>query len=359
MARREPKPLIVVTGCFAEVSPKEVEAVRGVDLVISNRTKHTDFERIFGVRMVSSVSGFSHHTRAFVKIQEGCSNNCSYCIVSAARGEEKARPSEEIVAETKHLVRDGYKEVVLTGTDLGRYRDGEGCDLVRLVETLEPIDGLERIRLSSIHPNRVQQPLLDIFSRATKLCPHVHLSVQSGDDRILASMRRSYRREDCERAVQDLLSVRADMAIGADLIVGFPGEDDEAFENTAGFVERSGLAYLHVFPFSVRKGTEAASMSAQLDPETKKKRAASLRTLGRSRWLVYRRRFLGSRLECLVESQRKDGMMVGLSGNYLHILFSGDDRLANTMVVLEVTGVDESSNHGRMRVQLREDSRRR
>jgi threonylcarbamoyladenosine tRNA methylthiotransferase MtaB len=348
-ARREPKPLIVVTGCFAETSPEEVAALRGVDMVIPNSTKRPDFERIFGITMGNSVRGFSHHTRAFVKIQEGCSNSCSYCIVSAARGAEKTRSSGDVYRETETLVQSGYKEIVLTGTDLGRYTDCAGCGLAALIEMLEGIDDLERIRLSSIHPDRVLKPLLDIYSRGTKLCPHIHLSVQSGDDRILSSMNRSYGREDCIRAVRSLLDVRPDMAIGADLIVGFPGEDDEAFQNSVDFVKESGIAYLHVFPFSVRRGTEAASMKDKVDPWTKKKRAALLREVGRASWLQYRERFLGGELRCLVESRRKDRMLVGLSDNYLHIRFDGNDTLANTMVSLQLTGVDESSNYGRLR----------
>ena len=356
-ARSEPRPFIVVTGCFAEVSPEEAASVQGVDMVIGNRTRRLDFERAFGVSISRSVRSFSNHTRAFVKVQEGCANSCSYCIVSAARGRGRARSSEEIFSETERLARRGFKEVVLTGTDLGRYSDERGNDLAGLIEMLEGIDGLERIRLSSIHPDRIQKPLLDIYSRPTKLCPHMHLSIQSGDDGILHSMSRSYGREDCVRAVESLLGVRPDMAIGADMIVGFPGEDEQGFENTADFVKGSGLGYLHVFPFSARKGTGAALMQGRVDPETKKRRAAILRMLGDSKWAEYRKRFLGVELECLVESRRKDGMLVGLSSNYLHVRFDGDDRLTNTMVSLELTDLDGPLNYGRLRPSLNRSSR--
>jgi threonylcarbamoyladenosine tRNA methylthiotransferase MtaB len=344
--RKKPKPLVVVTGCFAQVSPGEVASVPGVDLIVPNAERRSGFAKAFGVEIANSVRGFAGHTRAFIKVQEGCSNACSYCVVSAARGEERARPSTDIVSETRLLAERGYKEVVLTGTDLGRYADDTGRDLPALIEMLEGVDGLARIRLSSIHPDRVSEPLLECFRTSVKLCAHIHLSVQSGDDRVLMSMNRSYTGEDCVRAVKNLLRANPEMAIGADMIVGFPGEDNEAFGNSVSFVQGLDLAYLHVFPFSPRKGTRAALMKGYADPDTKKRRAAFLRNVGAQKWLDYRKKFLDRELLCLVESRTRNGRLTGLSENYIHVEFEGDDGLSNSIVPLVLKRLEGSSSYG-------------
>jgi threonylcarbamoyladenosine tRNA methylthiotransferase MtaB len=344
--RKRPKPVVVVTGCYAEVDPGSILDISGVDHVVPNSTRWQDFERLFGVETAKTIHGFRNHTRAFIKVQEGCSNSCSYCIVTRARGEERARPSRGIAAEVEALVSQGFKEVVLTGTDLGKYVDESGEDLVALLRMLEDIDGLERIRLSSIHPDRVTKPLLDCFSSSSRLCPHLHLSIQSADDSVLNLMNRSYTRSDCERAVQNLICACPHIALGADFIAGFPGEDDPAFERTLDFVKGAGLAYLHVFPFSARSGTKAASMRRQVAPDIKRERAALLRQAGEWKWLAYRNRFLGARLECLVESRRRAGSLVGLSANYIRVEFEGDDCLRNRLVPVRFMSIDRERNYG-------------
>lgn len=345
-ARERPKPVVVVTGCFAEVNPEGINAMAGVDHVVTNSRRQFEFERLFGVTATDSITTFSNHTRAFLKIQEGCSNSCSYCIVTAARGDNRARPASSILREAELLVSSGYKEVVLTGTDLGRYEDGAGRDLVALLRMLEDIGDLRRIRLSSIHPDKVSEPLLEFYATSPKMCPHVHLSIQSGDDSVLRAMKRTYSRRDCETAVGRLVEACPDIAIGADLIVGFPGEGEAAYQNTLNFAQETPLAYLHVFPYSARPGTEAASMDGQVDPQSKKERAAVLRGLGRQKRLSYRRKFLGREFECLVESRKREGRLVGLSGNYIHIEFYGDDRAKNTFVTVKLVKVTESGSLG-------------
>jgi len=237
---------------------------------------------------------------------------------------------------------------LLTGTDLARYEDRAGNDLVALLRMLESIGGLRRMRLSSIHPDKVSGALVEFYATSPKMCPHVHLSVQSADDSVLRGMNRTYSRRDCETTVDRLVKACPDIAIGADLIVGFPGEGEVAYQNTLTFAGGAPLAYLHVFPYSVRSGTEAASMSAQVDPQSKKERAAVLRDLGRQKRLSYRRRFLGRKFECLVESRRREGRLVGLTGNYIHMEFEGDDQLKNTFVPVELVRVDDSGSYGRL-----------
>jgi len=352
-AKMDPKPMVIVTGCFAQVNPDAIIAISGVDNVVPNSDRWAEFERLFGVETSESIHSFCDHTRAFVKVQEGCDNYCSYCIVSFARGKNKARPAESVVREVEALVGGGYKEVVVTGTDLGRYHDDSGNDLLALLKRLEKIQGLRRIRLSSIHPDEVSERLVEFYAISSKMCPHVHLSVQSADDSILRAMNRAYTRGECETAVKRFVNSCPDIAIGADLIAGFPGEGPQAFANTLNFVRDLPLVYLHVFPFSARSGTEAASMGNQVRPEIRKERAAILRQLGKEKWLGYRRSFLGQRFDCLVESRRKEGRLVGLTGNYIHIQFDGDDELKNTLVQVELRGVNDSHSYGRLCEQHR------
>lgn len=352
-AKMNPKPMVVVTGCFAEVNPDAITAIPGVDNVIRNSQRWDEFERLFGVETSEWIHSFCNHTRAFVKIQEGCDNYCSYCIVSFARGKNRARPAQSIVREVEVLVNGGYKEVVVTGTDLGRYQDDSGVDLLELLKQLEQIQGLRRIRLSSIHPDEVSERLVEFYAISSKMCPHVHLSVQSADDDILRAMNRAYTRKDCEIAIDRLIRTCPGFTVGADLISGFPGEGSEAFANTLSFVRNHPLAYLHVFPFSARSGTKAASMSGQVRPEVRKERAAILRQLSREKWVAHRRSFLGQRFDCLVESRRKEGKLIGLTDNYVHIQFNGGDELKNTLVQVELTGVDDSHSYGRLCEQKR------
>ncbi|TET45593.1 tRNA (N(6)-L-threonylcarbamoyladenosine(37)-C(2))-methylthiotransferase MtaB [candidate division TA06 bacterium] len=345
-AKMSPKPMVVVTGCFAQVNPDAIMAIPGVDRLVPNSDRSVEFKRLFGVETSECIHSFCNHTRAFVKIQEGCDNYCSYCIVSFARGKSRARPAQSVVREVRVLADGGYKEVVVTGTDVGRYQDDSGNDLLALLKQLQKIESLKRIRLSSIHPDEVSERLVEFYAGSSKMCPHVHLSIQSADDGILRTMNRNYTRRDCEIAVERLVRSCPVVAIGADLIAGFPGESSQAFSNTLGFVRDLPLAYLHVFPFSARSGTEAASMSDQVRPEVRKERAATLRQLGREKWVEYRRGFLGKELDCLVESRRKEGKLIGLSGNYIHIQFYGDDELKNAFVPVELTEVDESCSYG-------------
>lgn len=347
-ARMNPKPMVIVTGCFAQVNPDAISAIPGVDSVVPNSDRWVEFERLFGVETSECIHSFCNHTRAFVKVQEGCDNYCSYCIVSFARGKSRARPAQSVVREVGVLVDGGYKEVVVTGTDLGRYCDDSGNDLLALLKQLQDIEGLKRIRLSSIHPDEVSERLVEFYASSSKMCPHVHLSVQAADDNVLRAMNRNYTRRDCEIAIERLMHSCPVVAIGADLIAGFPGESSQAFSNTLGFVRDLPLAYLHVFPFSARSGTEAASMSDQVRPEVRKERAAILRQLGKEKWVAYRRNFLGHRFDCLVESRRKEDKLVGLSGNYIHIQFYGDDKLKNTFVPVELKEVNDSCSHGKL-----------
>jgi threonylcarbamoyladenosine tRNA methylthiotransferase MtaB len=351
-ARRSPGSTILVTGCSAEVAPEEMSAIPGVTRIVPNSEKLRVAEMVAG--RPPGVSGqdgfwpaarrltrFGGHTRAFVKIQDGCDWRCTYCVIPRARGEAKSRPADEIVEEICLLSSSGHREVVLTGISIGRYRSQNGGDLAGLVERILGETDLERLRISSIEPTDVTEHLVELLSRNGRICRHVHLPLQSGSDRILARMNRPYTLDSYQDVVEGLRARVTDLALGTDLIVGFPGEDDAAFEVTRAAVGSLPFAYLHIFPFSARPGTVAATFEDQVSPQTRRERADIMRELGKLMAEDFRRRYVGRTLDALVETRpdRETGLLVGVTGNYLRILFEGPRSIAGTFQPVRVTGL--------------------
>jgi threonylcarbamoyladenosine tRNA methylthiotransferase MtaB len=342
-ARMEPKPFICVTGCYPEAQSDRVQTLPGVDLILGNREKDRILEYLGLPSPPRKVmlSRFENHTRAFLKVQDGCDSRCTYCIIPYVRGPSRSRPKDEVIEETYQLVQSGYKEIILTGIHVGRYgKDLEnGVDLVQLMTELERIPGLRRLRISSIEPNEVTDHLIDHAIHSTKLCHHLHLPLQSGDDGVLSRMRRAYGADDYASSVEKLTHALPEVAIGADVMVGFPGETEEAFRNTCTLIESLPLAYLHIFPYSMRPGTVAASMDGQISETVKKNRCAILREIDRNKRIAFRRTRLGDEMEVLVHNQRdrETGSLVGLTHNYLRLLFEGHDGLMNQFVPVKVT----------------------
>jgi len=354
-ARRANGSTVVVTGCYAELEPRIISAIPGVSAVVPNSRKlavprliESGFDerqnRLAGGIWPSSrrLTRFANHTRAFVKIQEGCDSSCAYCVIPRARGTASSRPSDQIVEEISGLTASGYGEIVLTGISIGRYRAPDGKDLSGLVRTILDRTGLRRIRISSVEPTDVTESLVALIAEEERVCPHLHLPLQSGDDQILCRMKRPYRCELYRQVVARLVARVPDIAIGADVIVGFPGEGESEFSATYAFIDELPLAYLHVFPFSPRPGTPAASLDGQTSPQTRRERADSLRQLGRVKTRQFRERFLGRAFRGLVESRRdrKTNLLIGLSGNYLKIRFDGPDELGGTFQRVRITSLD-------------------
>jgi threonylcarbamoyladenosine tRNA methylthiotransferase MtaB len=347
-ARREnPDARIVLTGCYAQTQPQGAAAVEAVDWVVGP----SRLERLVEVvtaerpavprvevgssRRLRSVSTFGARTfpgqtRAFLKVQEGCDLFCTFCIVPMARGRSRSLPPRTVLAELDALAAAGFEEVVLTGVHLGGYgHDLEPrTDLVWLVDAIAERAPVPRVRLSSIDPHEVTEPLLRLMAASPVLCPHLHVPLQSADDGVLRRMRRRY---DTAVARERLAMARAllpDAALGTDLIAGFPGEDDAAFERTAAFLETSPLTYFHVFPYSVRSGTTAAKFDALVPPETIAARARRLREIGDRRREAFARQFDGTRAEVLVEHRRDTttGALCGYTRNYLRARLDGPDE---------------------------------
>jgi threonylcarbamoyladenosine tRNA methylthiotransferase MtaB len=326
---------VVVTGCYAEMRPDEIKKIPGVELVIGNRDKTLISDHIMSKASAynpdhlpssnSVLHALHTRTRGFLKIQDGCDNRCSYCIVPLARGGSRSAKPSDVLYEFKSLVDRGCPEVVLTGVHIGTYGSdlGHSISLTEMLRMLIMSRGSTRIRLSSIEPNEITPEMIKYLGQG--LCRHLHIPLQSGDDTILASMKRNY----SSRFYEDLLVLIAKqvpgIALGADIIVGYPGEGEKEFQNTMRLVERSPLTHLHVFSYSPRPGTSAAEMKDQVAEQIKKERSTSLRTLGMKKNLLFRKANQESELDVIVEDKldRNTGLLTGFTDNYIRMMIYG------------------------------------
>ncbi len=356
--RTNPEAVVVVMGCYAQTAPDEVAAIEDVDLIVgtSERDKIPDFvEKIRSERKpfnlvhdIMQVKDFEElpvldyesRTRAFLKIQEGCNNYCTYCIIPFARGPVRSRKKENVISETKRLVAEGFQEIVLTGIHIGAYgRDFiEDYDLADLVEELVQIPGLKRLRLGSVEPEDVTLRLIGVIANNPIVCRHLHLPLQNGDDHILERMNRHYNTHEFGRLVDSIRAMVEDIAITTDVIIGFPGETDEYFANTYKYVKALKFAKLHVFKYSARKGTPAADFNDQVPAPVKDKRSHSLIQLGEELSRNFALQFIGRDMEILVEQPfaKKAGYLEGLTDNYLAVAFAGNDEQKGSFVNIRI-----------------------
>lgn len=327
LRRANPSARIAAVGCAATLSPERLAGLEGVAWVVPNEEK----ERVVGIvagdlpltpagegdRQVAHTG----RTRAFVKVQDGCDNHCTYCVVRLLRGPARSRPLERVMGEVQERVAAGYREVVLTGVNLGAYGRDLGMErgLARLIEAILERTVLPRLRLSSLEPWDLDEPFFELWADP-RLCRQLHLPLQSGCDRILRRMGRRITTGEYARLVEAARSAIPDLALTTDVMVGFPGEDEEAFVESLAFVERVGFARLHVFSFSPRPGTPAERMGGQVGPQVQKERARRMEALGACLAESFRRRFVGREMAVLWERQRSDGLWRGLTDNYLQVV---------------------------------------
>ena len=365
-ARRNPRALVVATGCYAEREPEKLARMREVSLVVGQSAKHELVRIVDGARKAGQtgiedvvrlrpgagfqaldVQRFRGYTRAFLKIQDGCDRRCAYCAVPYARGPSVSRPAEAVVAQAERLVANGYREIVLTGVHIGAYRpDGGLADLVR---RLADIDDLARLRLGSLEPRELTPELSDVIVSSPKVANHLHVPMQSGSNRVLAAMGRGYAREEYALAVRRVSDRDARCGLGADVMVGFPGESDGDFADTVSLIEELPMTYLHVFAFSPRSGTAAAKLRDDVPGIEKRRRSRALRELGRRKSLEFRTGLVGTTLDVLVEegSTGRAGVVSGLAGNYVRTDIPGGASLHNCFVRVRVEGADENRTWGR------------
>jgi threonylcarbamoyladenosine tRNA methylthiotransferase MtaB len=364
--RRNPDAIIAVTGCYAQTSPAEIMDIPGVDLVIGTQDREklmtfiTDIQNdrkpVNAVRNIMKtrefeeldVPDFTERTRAFLKIQEGCNNFCTFCIIPWSRGLSRSRKPESVLNQARQLVEAGYKEIVLTGIHTGGYGDDlENYRLANLLADLDKIDGLERIRISSIEASQIDDRVIAILNSSLKMCRHLHIPLQAGDDDILKRMRRKYTTAEFAEKIRLIQQAMPGVAITTDVIVGFPGETQEQFENGFRFMEEMKFAEMHVFPYSKRTGTPAARMDEQVDEEVKHERVHQLIDLSERMQAAYGREWVGRELDVIPEREAKGtegaGLISGYTDNYIQVVFNGDPSLIGKLCRVRITdsGVNE------------------
>ena len=369
--RANPTARLVVTGCYAEMSPQKIRAIGEVDLIVGNQDKEHLVElaesleressgsRALALNLKPETSNFKlqmGHTRAFVKIQDGCNNRCAYCIVSLARGRERSRPRQEILAEIVALVAAGYKEVALTGVHVGAYGRDLDTNLGQLVEEILTETALLRLRLSSIEPWDLEPSLLRLWENP-RLCRHLHLPLQSGCDATLQRMRRRYTTSQYADLVatarRSIPKARfSALAVTTDVIVGFPGETAEEFAASLSFVEEMEFARIHVFKYSARPGTAAAEMPHQVPYAEKKRRSEIMLKLARDSSHRFWQRFLGRRMEVLWEMRCRDDKQAwsGLTDNYIRVRARSELDLVNTIASTKLVGLIEGGLRGEVQI---------
>ena len=363
-ARLNPEARVVVTGCYAQMAGDDLLKIPQVSLVLGNSEKRDIVGFIEGMgegprSVVADLSqqrsgqsapleSFAEHTRAFLQVQNGCDARCAYCIVPFARGASRSVAPEEALQGMASFAAKGFKEIVLTGIHLGGYGLDldPPTDLLGLLRRSEQSGAVKRLRIGSLEPTELSPELVRFIASSPMVCPHLHLPLQSGSDGVLSRMNRGYTTEFYRGVVDSLLQAVPDICLGTDLIAGFPGETEQEFSETFRFLEGLPLAYLHVFPFSPRPGTPAATMSPQLHSRVIKERAEALRLLSEAKKQAYAEGFLGRELQVLV--QRDAGGRKGLSRNYLPVLIEGSEGLFNNEVPVLITGAKGGELVGRL-----------
>ncbi len=346
--RRSPGAFVAVVGCYAQMAVETLKQIEGVDLIVGNEEKMQVAEFIDTplklpepiVRRrrigrapftIGSVGNYEHATRANLKIQDGCDFMCSFCIIPFARGRARSRAFRDVQWEALELVARGHRELVLTGVNIGTYAH-EGRRLLDLIRMLESIEGVGRIRISSIEPTTVSRDLVEYMADSEKLCAHLHIPLQSGDDGILRKMRRDYTVSEYEKLVSWACGRVPNLCLGTDVMVGFPGEGERQFENTRRLLQALPFAYFHVFTYSERHGTPAARMPGRVDPKVRKARSQNLRTLSREKRRRFYLQYVGRTLRVLMEERNEGGWFHGLTDNYVRVGVHTQEDLSNRFV---------------------------
>jgi threonylcarbamoyladenosine tRNA methylthiotransferase MtaB len=336
--RRNPDALVVAVGCYVERARRDLAQIKGVDLVFDNSQKMElvsllEESGYLSPPSASAPTKADFRTRAFVRVQDGCNNFCSYCIVPLVRGREQSLPADGVISEIKQRVVDGDREVVLTGTEIGAY-NYEDIGLAGLLKRILEETGIARLRLSSLQPLEITPELLGLW-QDEKLCRHFHLSLQSGSDSVLERMGRRYRTADYKRAVEQIREAIPGVAITTDIIVGFPGESDDEFKESYDFARQMQFARIHVFPYSPRPGTRAAAMPNHVEDKVKQERSRRMLALGRQAVRNFRKRFVGQTVMVLWEKQT-GGVWSGLTDNYIRVFTKSDKDLTNQLLPVKL-----------------------
>ncbi|MGM5629946.1 tRNA (N(6)-L-threonylcarbamoyladenosine(37)-C(2))-methylthiotransferase MtaB [Apibacter raozihei] len=363
---KNPEALICVIGCYAQLKPKEIAEIEGVDLVLGAKEKFNIYKYILELKKDSDaqihsceideadffVGSYSigDRTRAFLKVQDGCDYKCTYCTIPLARGISRSSTLENVLIQAQEISKKNIKEIVLTGVNIGDYGKGEFGNkkhehtFFELVKELDKVPGIERIRISSIEPNLLKNETIDFVSQSKVFVPHFHIPLQSGSDDILKKMKRRYLSGLYKERVSKIRSVIADACIGVDVIVGFPGETEEKFMETYNFIQSLPISYLHVFTYSERENTEAIAMEGVVSISERKKRNKMLKILSEKKRHAFYESQLGKIKTVLWEHENKNGMMFGYTENYVRVTQPYNEKLINQLEEIYLDSIDASGN---------------
>lgn len=350
--RHNPDAFVAVVGCYAQLEPEEIAEIDGVDVVLGAKEKFRlldlfdDFvkqEKTIVFRSdVNEAADFHHafssddRTRAFLKVQDGCSYNCSFCTIPLARGVSRSPKIETVVRNAERLVLEGYKEIVVTGVNAGDFGKGTEESFFQLLQALNNVDGLERIRTSSIEPNLLHDDIIRLAAASQKIQPHFHIPLQSGSDTMLRRMRRRYLSDLYRRRVESIRTLLPDASIGVDVITGHPGETDDLFQESFDFIDSLAVSYLHVFTYSERPDTHALTLKPVIPVPKRKQRTHQLRRLSAKKRFAFDNRFIGETRAVLFEQENKNGFIQGWTDNYVRVAVPYHERLINRVLPVEL-----------------------
>lgn len=369
--RHNPESVIAVVGCYSQIAPEDVAKIEGVDVVLGTRNKgdivywvnraREERKQIIEVNDVMknkvfeelNIEEYQNKTRAFLKIQDGCNRFCSYCLIPYARGAVCSKRPEKVLEEVKELAKNGFKEVILSGIHTASYGTDlkESVTLVELLEQIDAVEGIERVRIGSIDPTFFSKGVIERIVNLKKLCPHFHLSLQSGCNETLKRMNRHYTAKEYKKVVKDLRSFIKDVSITTDVIVGFPGETAEEFNATYEFLKDIKLSKMHIFKFSPRAGTKASAMKGQISGEIKDERSSRLIELNSKLEKEFMNKFLGRTMEVLYEQQYGSGEKIfeGYTSNYIKVVAKSDhNNLEGKIIKTKLVGLGEEFIEGRI-----------
>lgn len=358
--KQNPNSLIIAAGCYSQVSPDEVSKIDGINLIVGtkdrseivnmienynlnqgvvNNVTNVLYENIFENLEVNNLSS---RTRAFVKIQEGCNEFCSYCIIPYARGRVRSREPQDVLKEVRNLVKNGYKEIVIGGIHVASYgEDLTNINLLGLLKQVHEIEGLERIRFSSLEPKVITDEFISTIKNLYKVCDHFHLSLQSGCDKTLKNMNRKYTTYDYKKVVEKLRNAMPNVAISTDVIVGFPGETNEDFLQSLKFVEDIGFSKTHIFPYSAKKGTKAYGFNNQIDNTVKELRSKKMKELDYKLQKDFLGKFLNKKLDVLYEKKFKNNIFKGYTSNYIKVHTISEKCIENKIFTVEIQEIKD------------------
>ena len=358
--RVSPDAFVVITGCFAQLKPKTISEMEGVDMVLGANDKFNlptllknlnkeNHNKIHGCELneLDYISAFSlnDRTRSFLKVQDGCDYPCTYCTIPLARGKSRCDSIENIIANAHEIAANDIKEIVLTGVNIGEFKDkNNNRDFAALIKELEQVEGIERYRISSIEPNLIKNEIIDFVQQSNKFMPHFHIPLQSGSDAILGKMKRRYNTTLYRNKIQRITATMPDVCIGVDVIVGFPGETEEEFMKTYNFIKELSIAYLHVFTYSERENTAANTMQGVVEKHIRKDRSKRLRILSEKLQRAFYQKYLNTTQTALFEQENKDGFLFGFTNNYIRVKIPFSEQYVQQKLKIKLLSFDENAN---------------